>query len=32
VTDEGWDWLFQNKSHLHVHIDQKHHDRDPQKH
>ena len=32
VTDEGWEWLFENKTHLHVHIDQKHHDRDPQKH
>jgi hypothetical protein len=32
VTDEGWNWLFENKPHLHVHIDQKHHDRDPQKH
>lgn len=32
VTDEGWDWLFENKPYLHVHINQKHHDRDPQKH
>jgi hypothetical protein len=32
VTDGGWEWLFENKTHLHVHIDQKHHDRDPQKH
>jgi hypothetical protein len=32
VNDEGWKWLFENKPHLHVHIDQKHHDRDPQKH
>jgi hypothetical protein len=32
VTDQGWEWLFENKTHLHVHIDQKHHDRDPQKH
>ncbi len=32
VNDEGWQWLFENKPHLHVHIDQKHHDRDPQNH
>lgn len=32
INDEGWAWLFENKPHLHVHIDQKHHDRDPQKH
>jgi len=32
VTDAGWDWLFRESPHLHVHIDQKHHDRDPQKH
>lgn len=32
VTEGGWTWLFQNHPQLHVHIDQKHHDRDPQKH
>lgn len=32
VNDDGWKWLFENKTQLHVHIDQKHHDRDPQKH
>lgn len=32
INDEGWQWLFENKPHLHVHIDQKHHDRDPHKH
>lgn len=32
VTDEGWIWLFDQKPQLHVHIDQRHHDRDPQKH
>jgi len=32
VNEIGWIWLFENKTHLHIHIDQKHHDRDPQKH
>lgn len=32
VTDAGWVWLFEQKPNLHVHIDQQHHDRDPQKH
>jgi hypothetical protein len=32
VTEAGWSWLFQNHPELHVHINQKHHDRDPQKH
>jgi hypothetical protein len=32
VTDLGWTWLFQNNPQLHVHIDQRHHDRDPLKH
>jgi hypothetical protein len=32
VTEGGWTWLFQNHPQLHVHIDQKHHDLDPQKH
>lgn len=32
VTDTGWEWLIQENTHLHIHVDQKHHDRDPQKH
>jgi len=32
ITDSGWTWLFENRTQLHVHIDQRHHDRDPQKH
>jgi hypothetical protein len=32
VTEQGWSWLFQNNPQLHVHINQKHHDNDPQKH
>jgi len=32
VTDSGWTWLFQENTQLHVHINQLHHDRDPQKH
>lgn len=32
VTDEGWDWVFRNHPQLHVHINQSHHDRDPQSH
>jgi len=32
VTDTGWEWLVQENTHLHVHVNQKHHDRDPQKH
>lgn len=32
VTDTGWAWLFQTHPELHVHVDQVHHDRDPQKH
>ena len=32
VTEAGWTWLFQNSPHLHVHINQKHHDRDPHIH
>jgi len=32
VTEVGWDWLFRNHPELHVHINQKHHDRDPQAH
>ncbi|TVQ02217.1 MAG: hypothetical protein EA381_03750 [Planctomycetaceae bacterium] len=29
VTDAGWEQLFERYPHLHVHIDQAHHDRDP---
>ncbi|MFK8113301.1 MAG: hypothetical protein AB8B91_13920 [Rubripirellula sp.] len=32
VTEAGWDWLFQEHPHLHVHINQSHHDRDPKHH
>lgn len=32
VSEQGWLWLFEHHPQLHVHIDQKHHDRDPQKH
>jgi hypothetical protein len=32
VTDTGWTWLFKENPQLHVHVNQKHHDRDPQKH
>ena len=32
ITDAGWTWLFEENPQLHVHINQKHHDRDPQKH
>lgn len=32
VTDEGWKWFFANHSHLHIHLDQKHHDSDPNWH
>jgi len=32
VTDTGWSWVFSTKPHLHVHIDQQHHDRDPHAH
>mgnify|MGYP001169284884 CR=1 FL=1 len=32
VTEAGWEWLFREHPHLHVHIDQYHHDRDPQGH
>lgn len=32
ISDQGWVWLFENRPGLHVHIDQKHHDRDPQRH
>jgi len=32
VTDVGWEQLFERYPHLHVHIDQAHHDRDPGRH
>ena len=32
VTDAGWQWVLENAPQLHVHIDQQHHDRDPQAH
>lgn len=32
VTDSGWDWVFRNHPQLHVHVNQSHHDRDPQSH
>ena len=32
VTDAGWDWLFEQRPDIHVHINQKHHDRDPNPH
>lgn len=32
VTEAGWDWLFREHPHLHVHINQSHHDRDPNLH
>jgi hypothetical protein len=32
VTEAGWEWLFREHPHLHVHVDQAHHDRDPKGH
>ncbi len=32
LPDEAWEELFRKKPGLHVHIDQQHHDRDPQRH
>ncbi|OUX52115.1 MAG: hypothetical protein CBE43_01400 [Rhodopirellula sp. TMED283] len=32
VTEAGWAWLFREHPHLHVHIDQYHHDRDSKAH
>lgn len=29
VSEQGWDWLFAEKSGLHVHVNQRHLDRDP---
>lgn len=30
VTQEGWDWLFETRNDLHVHVNQRHLDRDGQ--
>jgi hypothetical protein len=32
VTETGWEWLFEEVPNLHVHVNQQHHDRDPQAH
>jgi hypothetical protein len=32
VTEVGWNWLFVNHPELHVHVNQEHHDRDPNRH
>jgi hypothetical protein len=32
ISDAAWDELFRRRPDLHVHIDQQHHDRDPQRH
>ncbi|MCI0358830.1 MAG: hypothetical protein L0211_10145 [Planctomycetaceae bacterium] len=32
ITDAGWDKLFRARPRLHVHINQQHHDRDPNRH
>lgn len=32
ISDQAWTWLFEHRPHLHVHIDQGHHDRDPARH
>ncbi len=32
VTEAGWEWLFEQHPHLHVHVNQMHHDRDPKAH
>lgn len=32
ISDAAWDDLFRRRGDLHVHIDQQHHDRDPQQH
>lgn len=32
ISDQAWTWLFENRPHLHVHLDQGHHDRDPGRH
>lgn len=32
ITQEGWDWLLQTHPKLHLHVNQQHLDRDPNKH
>lgn len=32
VTEVGWQWLFDNHPEIHVHLNQRHHDRDPNWH
>lgn len=32
VTAAGWEWLFREQPHLHVHVNQRHLDRDPKAH
>jgi len=32
ITDAGWTWLIEKSPQLHVHVNQQHHDRDPQSH
>ena len=32
VTAAGWEWLFREHPHLHVHVNQRHLDRDPKAH
>lgn len=32
VTEAGWEWLFEHHPNLHVHINQSHHDHDPNGH
>jgi hypothetical protein len=32
VTATGWNWLFTNHPDLHIHLDQQHHDIDPNWH
>ncbi len=32
VSEDGWEWLFEEAPHLHVHVNQKHHDRDVDSH
>ena len=32
VTEVGWQWLFDNHPEIHVHLNQRHHDRDPNYH
>jgi hypothetical protein len=32
MTDAGWDALFKGRPRLHVHVNQQHLDRDPNKH